>query len=157
MTNYAYDDLGRLRTRTLPQDRAGRRPVTGYAYDLRDNLVAERHPQGTVTAHEYDQRDRLRLTAQPDPDANGPLGRPVTAWEYNADDTLRREATYDANRPDVQVATQFHYDQLRPRFELSGRTRTGRDRWFRRSRGSSTTWSETRGSSRNAGVPTKSW
>lgn len=112
VVQYQYDDLGRLRTETIPHRPGGFFAATQYKYDLRDNLVAVTQPSGTVTHHEYDQRNRLRKTSQPDPDGVGSLGRPVTTWEYNRDDTLRREVFYDSSRPDVRSVTDYEYDQL---------------------------------------------
>ena len=112
ITEYDYDDLGRRRREIAPPDVAGQRPVTRYAYDLRDNVSALTRGDNTVTVHEYDKRDRLVRTTLPDPDGLGPLGHPVTFRDYAADGALRMEAIYDSNDPATLLATWFESDDL---------------------------------------------
>ncbi|MBM4092314.1 MAG: RHS repeat-associated core domain-containing protein, partial [Planctomycetes bacterium] len=111
-TTRDYDDLGRQRWELLPADQAGQRPMVSSTYDLRDNILSFTGANGAVTVYEYDQQDRLRATVHPDPDGPGPLGQPTEIRQYNADGTLRYEATCDANDPGTCLATRYQHDAL---------------------------------------------
>ncbi|MFT3920972.1 MAG: RHS repeat protein [Myxococcales bacterium] len=76
VTDYAYDDAGRLLTVTQPDpDGSGSltRPVTTYTYDKAGNLLTTTDPLGRVTTRVYDNRNRLIEMDQADPDGSGSL------------------------------------------------------------------------------------
>ena len=112
VTNYEYDDLGRLRRESLPADLNGQRPVTEFSYDLRDNQIAVMQSGGRMSVYEFDKLDRPIATSLPDPDGVGPLGVPTTHSEYNVDGSLRSSVLFDSSDPSTVVATHYQYDAL---------------------------------------------
>ena len=101
-TTTTFDRLGRMVLETRPDpDGAGPlvAPATAVGYDSRGNVLfvtASFAGQAGVTAgdpawsssFEYDALGRKTKETQADPDGTGPLGRPVTAFAYDADGNL---------------------------------------------------------------------
>jgi RHS repeat-associated protein len=101
-TTTAYDKLGRTVRETRPDpDGVGplMAPATAIGYDSRGNVLfvtaafagQSGVPAGDTawsTHFEYDALGRKTKETQADPDGIGPLGRPVTAFAYDADGNL---------------------------------------------------------------------
>ncbi|MEM8677819.1 MAG: RHS repeat-associated core domain-containing protein, partial [Planctomycetota bacterium] len=112
VTEYHYDDLGRLVETGLPDPGTGNavdQPIETLAYDRVGNLVGHIDGEGNLTHFVYDALDRLHLVINEEPD--GPssgsttgfetefdltqlellrTGRPVTEYRYDAVDNLTR-------------------------------------------------------------------
>ena len=120
VSNFAYDDLGRLRLEQQPVDAAGVRPATAYMYDLHDNLVKVTEPGDVTTWYRYDQLGRCIEIVQPDPDLGGPLGHPVTHMVYDLSGSLVSETRFDSTRPSLAVTTSYQNDALGRMFRVVG-------------------------------------
>ena len=91
VTAYAYDYIGRLLTVTLPDpDGAGgaSSPVHTYAYNALGNVTTYTDPAGKATTTTYDNLQRQLTVTEPDPDAGGGLSSPVWTYTYGANTLL---------------------------------------------------------------------
>ena len=73
VTDYIYDDWGRLTRTTAPADQHGHRQTTVYTYDLRNNLQTVIDTLGNLTGYQYDKRDRVEVAYSPSPGFGHPL------------------------------------------------------------------------------------
>lgn len=128
-TSYAYDDLDRLITVTLPDpDGTGgaSSPVYSYEFDHVGNLTKSTDALGRDTTFTYDEMHRQIEVTLPDVDAAGPK-ESIWSFEYNNDALLSKvtdpegltaERSYDdAGRLDTFTNnsgndTTFTYDTL---------------------------------------------
>jgi len=107
VTEYVYDDWGRLQQLIAPDPDGGgaqTSPVTEYEYDFLGRVVTVTDPLDNATAYEYDGLGRQTKITQPDPDGGGAGLAPWTVTTYNAlgnvtsvTDRLGNGTTYEYN------------------------------------------------------------
>ena len=119
---YEYDELGRKVKIILP-DPDGDGPLgentTLYGYDAQGNLQYVTDTLGTelgdpnhTTEYVYDSLGRKIEEILPDPDGDGPLGRPTTYYHYDANGNL--DWATDAlgtEAEDPNHTTEYIYDE----------------------------------------------
>jgi RHS repeat-associated protein len=109
-TDYTYDLLGRIATKTLPEVSTGR-PKWEYNYlVVGANLqVTETDPRGNDTVSIYDANGRLRSKTSPE---NEHGKQTVTTYEYFAHGGVKNVSTpfTTASNTQAQYATAYTYD-----------------------------------------------
>jgi RHS repeat-associated protein len=103
-TSYAYDSIGQLTKKTLPDpDGAGSNysGIIQYGYDYIGRQTTVTDPLGRVTTTAYNSRGWVSSVTRPDPDGAGGASAPVTSYTYlnngllsTVTDPLSRVTTY---------------------------------------------------------------
>ena len=101
-TEFTYDEIWRKLTETLPDPDGPSKPLlaaaTKYAYDdandqqfVTDALGADKNDTAHTTTYTFNKVGQQIKVEQPDPDGNGPLGRPITysGYDFNGNLDLR--------------------------------------------------------------------
>ncbi len=104
-TDYDYDGLGRLVTLTMAKGTADE-GVRRFEYDLAGNVTAAIDENGQRTDYVYDALNRVTRITEPDPDADGPLARPITTIVYDRAGNLTSTTDQRAN------TSRYEYDTL---------------------------------------------
>jgi len=106
VSDYDYDTNGRLQFVTYAVGTA-EQATREYEYDAAGNTTAEIDELGHRTVYVYDELNRLERMTEADPDGpGGPLGSPVTLYDYDARGNLKKITDPQNN------TTEYAYDEL---------------------------------------------
>ncbi|MGJ7031995.1 hypothetical protein [Niabella hirudinis] len=102
ITEYAYDDHGRIVTELEDKGTTNEQPIT-YTYDSKGNIAARKFPARGNLRNEYSYDNMNRMTAAQTYLEDGSKGD-ASAYTYYSD-RIEESRTYKSGRSDKQILT----------------------------------------------------